>query len=93
MKKILFFLALTTITMSSTCSKHDDMVSGSTTVSSSSVPSAVTGSFNTRYPTASGQIEWEKENGNTYKVKFFLGAQRWQAIFGSDGSFISEKMI
>lgn len=93
MRKILFFLSLTTITMSSTCSKHDDMVSSSTTVSSSSVPSSVTSNFNSRYPTASGQIEWQKENGNTYKVKFFIGSQRWQAIFAADGTFISEKMI
>ena len=93
MRKILFFLAITTITMSSTCSKHDDIISGSTVVSSSQVPSPVTSNFNSRYPTASGQIEWEKENGNTYKVKFFIGSQRWQAIFASDGSFISEKMI
>jgi hypothetical protein len=93
MKKILFFLMLATVTMSSTCSKSDDTVSASTNVSSSNVPTAVMNNFNTRYPTASGQIEWEKENGNTYKVKFFIGAQRWQAIFASDGSFISEKTI
>jgi len=93
MKKILFFLMLATITMSSTCSKSDDMVSASTSISSSSVPAAVMNNFNSRYPNAGGQIEWEKENGNTYKVKFFIGSQRWQAIFAADGSFISEKTI
>lgn len=69
------------------------MVSAGTSINSSNVPSAVMNNFNTRYPAASGQIEWEKENGNTYKVKFFIGSQRWQAIFASDGSFISEKTI
>ena len=93
MRKILFFLALSTVTMSTTCSKHDDMVSSSTSVRSSGVPSSVMNNFNSRYPTASGPIEWEKENGNTYKVKFFIGSQRWQAIFASDGTFISEKAI
>lgn len=93
MKKILFMLMLATVTMSSTCSKSDDLVSASTVVSSSQVPSPVMSSFNNRYPAATGQIEWEKENGNTYKVKFFIGSQRWQAIFASDGSFISDKTI
>lgn len=93
MKKILFFLLLTTITMGTTCSKHDDLLSGSSHINSSQVPAAVLSSFNSRYPTAGGQIEWEKENGNTYKVKFFINGQRWQALFAADGSFISEKMI
>ena len=34
-----------------------------------------------------------EKDGNTYKVKFFIGSQRWQAIFASDGTFISEKAI
>lgn len=93
MRKILFFLALTTVIMSSTCSKSDDTVSSSTSINASSVPSAVTANFNSRYPSATGQIEWEKENGNTYKVKFFIGSQRWQAIFASDGTFISDQKI
>ena len=93
MKKLLFMLLISTVTMSTTCSKYDDRVSGSTVISSSQVPSGVMSNFNTRYPAATGQIEWERENGNTYKVKFFIGSQRTQAIFASDGSFISEKNI
>lgn len=50
-------------------------------------------SFNSKYPGASGQIEWEKEDSNTYKVKFFIGSQRWQAIFKADGTFLSEQKI
>ena len=93
MKKIFYFLALTTITMLTSCSKQNDVVPSSTVISSSAVPAPVMSNFSNRYPSASGQIEWQKEDGNTYKVKFFIGGQRWQAIFASDGSFISEKMI
>jgi hypothetical protein len=53
----------------------------------------VMNAFNTRYPTASGQIEWELEHGNEYKVKFFIGAQRWEARFTSSGVFIDEAKI
>ena len=95
MKKLLFILALATVTMSSTCSKSSDdtPVSSSVNIPASQVPSAVMSSFNSKYPTASGQIEWEKEDGNTYKVKFFIGSQRKQVIFSSTGSVISEKDI
>lgn len=93
MKKLLFILLMTTITMSSTCSKEDNLPSNSISINASQVPSAVMTAFNSRYPTASGQIEWEKEDGNTYKVKFFIGSQRWQAVFASTGAFISEKTI
>jgi hypothetical protein len=96
MKKLLFILMMATVTMSSTCSKEDDL-SGSNgnsiNISTSQVPAAVMSAFNSRYPTASGQIEWEREDGNTYKVKFFIGGQRWQAIFASTGAFLSEKAI
>ena len=87
---------MATLSMSSTCSKEDDLSgssSSSTNISTSQVPSAVMSAFNSRYPTASGQIEWEKEDGNTYKVKFFIGSQRWQALFAASGVFISEKAI
>jgi hypothetical protein len=92
MKKILFALLITTTTMSSTCSKSDDVVQGSN-ISASSVPAAVMSAFNSKYPTAGGQIEWEKEDGNTYKVKFFIGSQRKQAIFDANGNLLSEKNI
>lgn len=94
MKKYLLIFLLATVTMSSTCSK-DDVVSSSSSgvISASQVPAAVMSAFNSRYPGATGQIEWEKEDGNTYKVKFFINSQRMQAIFSSTGSFISEKNI
>lgn len=95
MKKILFLLSFATVIMSSTCSKSNDdsPVSSSQNIPASQVPAAVTAAFNSRYPAAGGQIEWEKEDGNTYKVKFFIGGQRKQALFAASGSFISEKDI
>ncbi len=81
----------------SSCSKVDDnsfnSVPAGTVLVASQVPAAVTAAFNAKYPTASGEIEFEKEDGSTVKVKFFLGSQRWQAFFKTDGSFISEATI
>jgi hypothetical protein len=62
-------------------------------ISASQVPSAVMSAFNAKYPAASGQIEWELEDGNTYKVKYYIGSQRWQARFTAAGGFISEQQI
>jgi hypothetical protein len=92
MKKILFILMLATVTINAGCSKNNSN-DDSTNINSSQVPSVVVNAFNSRYPSAGGQIEWEKENGNTYKVKFFISGQRWQAIFDANGNLISEKKI
>ncbi|ULQ53171.1 hypothetical protein [Flavihumibacter fluvii] len=54
----------------------------------SNIPSAVKNAFNAKYPTAS-RMEWEPEDGNTWKVKFYLDGVRWEAFFNADGSFIS----
>lgn len=89
MKKLLLALLISTTTLS--CSKSSSNTS--TSISASQVPSPVMSSFNSKYPGASGQIEWEKEDSNTYKVKFFIGSQRWQAIFKADGTFLSEQKI
>lgn len=101
MKKLFIMFLISTIAMSTTCTKDDSLLSSSsnnsssngTNISSSAVPAAVMSAFTARYPGAGGQIEWEREDGNTYKVKFFIGGQRKQAIFAADGSFISEKNI
>ncbi|MFZ1528574.1 MAG: hypothetical protein WAT19_07485 [Ferruginibacter sp.] len=96
MKRFMLMLLISTIAMSTTCTKEDNISSSSsngTNISSSAVPAAVRNAFASRYQTASGQIEWEKEDGNTYKVKFFIGSQRMQAIFAADGSFLSERNI
>lgn len=88
LRKILLAFLISTAVVS--CSKSTD---NNSSINSSQVPASVMNAFNTRYPAASGQIEWEKEDANTYKVKFFIGYQRWQAIFKADGTFISEKQI
>jgi hypothetical protein len=91
MKKLLLavFLSMTMLA----CTKSDDNSMSDGHIAASQVPAAVMSTFNTKYPSASGQIEWEIEHGNTYKVKFFIGSQRWQAQFITNGTFIDEKMI
>jgi hypothetical protein len=70
-----------------------DDSSNSVALTPAQVPTAVMDAFKAKYPTAGGEIEWQKEDGNTYKVKFWLGAQRWQAIFSAAGGFISETRL
>lgn len=96
-----FLLAMLLLTAISSCTQVNDLVPSTddsisakgTNIPASSIPVAVTSAFAAKYPTASGEIEWQREDGNTYKVKFWLGAQRWQAIFSSTGSFVSEKRL
>ncbi|ULQ53179.1 hypothetical protein [Flavihumibacter fluvii] len=52
------------------------------------LPSVVSNAFKTKYPTATG-MEWQAEDANTWKVKFFLGSVRWVAFFKANGTFIS----
>lgn len=56
------------------------------------LPSAVTSAFKAKYPTASG-MEWQAEDANTWKVKFFIGTVRWAAFFKANGTFISATKI
>lgn len=84
--------------MMTSCSQNIDLPapddsSNSVALTPAQVPVAVKDAFKARYPSAGGEIEWQKEDGNTYKVKFWLGSQRWQAIFSAAGSFISEKQL
>ncbi|MES1226086.1 MAG: hypothetical protein ABUT20_61995 [Bacteroidota bacterium] len=90
MKKLLLAWCLSMTILA--CTKSNDS-SDDGHISAAQVPTAVMATYNSRYPSASGQIEWETEHGNTYKVKFFIGAQRWQAQFKTDGTFIDEIMI
>ena len=75
------------------CSKSSNNFTQMDAIPAAQVPSPVMSAYTTRYPAATGQVEWEKEDGNTYKVKFFPDAQRWQAIFMADGTFLSEKQL
>jgi hypothetical protein len=54
------------------------------------LPAAVVSAFNNRYPTAT-RVEWQAEDGNTWKAKFFIGTQRKRALFAADGTFLWEK--
>lgn len=71
----------------------DSSNSNSVALAPSQVPAAVMDAFKAKYPNAGGEIEWQREDGNTYKVKFWLSAQRWQALFSAAGGFISEKQL
>lgn len=62
-----------------------------TPVPPSNLPAAVQTAFAARYPTAT-RMEWQAEDGNTWKVKFFLGTVRWKAFFRADGTFISASL-
>lgn len=96
-----FMLAILVLLTISSCTQVNDLVptaddsvsAKGTTISAASVPAAVMSAFTTKYPGAGGEIEWQKEDGNTYKVKFWLGAERWQAVFSGTGSFLSEKRL
>ncbi len=59
-----------------------------TPVPPSNLPASVQAAFSARYPGAT-RMEWQAEDGNTWKVKFFLGNVRWKAFFRADGTFIS----
>jgi hypothetical protein len=52
------------------------------------LPAAVLSAFNAGYPNAT-RVEWEPENNNTWKAKFFIGTVRWKAFYKADGTFIS----
>jgi hypothetical protein len=96
MKNLVASLALALVFVS--CSKNIDLPStddssNSVALSPAQVPASVMSAFKAKYSGAGGEIEWQKEDGNTYKVKFWLGAERWQAIFNADGSFVSEKRL
>lgn len=59
--------------------------------STAGIPAAVISAFNNRSPSAT-RVEYQQEGENgvvMYKVKFFLGADRWRAFFKPDGTFIS----
>lgn len=90
-----YFLALLVAFSLIACTKTNSGNNSTSTgvIAASAVPGSVQSAFAAKYPNASGEIEWQKEDGNTYKVKFFIGSNRWQAIFNADGSFVSEKML
>ena len=91
MKKILIALFLSFALLA--CSKSYDNSTADQSISAAQVPPAVMNSYTGRYLSVMGQVEWELEHGNTYKVKFYIGNQRWQAQFTAAGIFIDEQKI
>lgn len=62
---------------------------GGDNIASSTVPAAVKTAFTKLYPDASS-IQWKLKNGN-YKVEFFRGAVKWQAIFSPSGALLKQE--
>lgn len=101
MKKVLLFIALAASFFIVSCQKSTSSLfddNGTITARRgaddpavappANLPPVVLASFNAKYPGAI-RTEWQAEDGNTWKVKFFLGSQRWIAFFNADGTFIS----
>jgi major membrane immunogen (membrane-anchored lipoprotein) len=98
MKKIFAAIMISAALMTS-CSKEDSALDAAARGSSSSkvednikvpnLPAAVLNAFNTRYPGATN-IEWKMKNGN-YKVQFYIGTVKWEAIFTPTGSLVKEE--
>lgn len=62
---------------------------GGDNIAESTVPNVVKNAFIKLYPDATG-IQWKLKNGN-YKVEFFRGGIKWQAIFSSSGILLKQE--
>jgi hypothetical protein len=62
---------------------------GGDNIAASTVPVAVKNTFTKLYPDAS-RIQWKLKNGN-YKVEFFRGAIKWQAIISPSGVLLKQE--
>lgn len=93
----LFFTSCEKSTISANADDNSGTVTGRrgaddpTPVPPSNLPASVQAAFSVRYPTAT-RMEWQAEDGNTWKVKFFIGSVRWKAFFRADGTFISASL-
>lgn len=56
----------------------------------SNLPAAVLNAFTAAHPTAT-RMEWQAEDNNTWKVKYFLGTERWRALYEADGTLIWDR--
>jgi hypothetical protein len=56
----------------------------------SNLPAAVLNAFTASHPTAT-RMEWQAEDNNTWKVKYFIGAERWRALYAADGTLIWDR--
>ena len=53
----------------------------------SNLPAAVLNAFTSTHPTAT-RMEWQAEDNNTWKVKYFIGTARWRTLYAADGTLI-----
>lgn len=60
---------------------------GGNNVSPTTVPTAVRNAFKTRFPNAT-RIEWKKLSNGNYKVEFYSGAVKYQAIYKPNGTLV-----
>jgi hypothetical protein len=99
MKKPLFLMMLVLAVLTTACEKStlsgtsNDVIGrrgadDPTLPPPANLPAAVLNAFTAQFPGAT-RMEWQAEDGNTWKVKFFLGAERWIAVYNADGSRIS----
>jgi hypothetical protein len=56
----------------------------------SNLPPAVLNAFTAAHPTAT-RMEWQAEDNNTWKVKYFIGNERWRALYAADGTLIWDR--
>ena len=73
----------------STTAEDNPNGGGGDNIAASAVPAAVKTGFTKLYPDATG-IQWKLKNGN-YKVEFFRGAVKWQAIFSPSGVLLKQE--
>jgi hypothetical protein len=57
----------------------------------SNLPAIVLNAFTASHPTAT-RMEWQAEDNNTWKVKYFIGTIRWRALFAADGTLIWDRL-
>lgn len=99
MKKPILMLAIAASIFTASCQKST-LSSGSDEIMGrrgaddpvvpppTNLPAVVLSNFTSSYPTAT-RMEWQAEDGNTWKVKFFLGTVRWVAVYKADGTLLS----
>jgi hypothetical protein len=105
MKKTMILLAIAVSSLAA-CTKHNPADDNSTltagqvednptggggnNVSASTVPAAVTSTFNARYTDAK-QIQWKQTSDGNFKAEFFRGSVKWQATFTPTGTLVKEE--
>ena len=63
---------------------------GGDNINAASVPAAVMSAFKARYADAT-QTEWKLNSDGNYKVEFFRGSVKWQAIFTPAGTLVKQE--